>query len=136
MATETVLINAQSVGTSTNVGDSKFSINPVTLQTGTTAFYLDCKLANGATAGDIDRGQQIKVWYSNTVYTLTAAEAPLTLGQTARFVKLTPRNGASKEVINQSSLEPTIGGADILCWVDVPAFPVAGALTVTLCELP
>jgi hypothetical protein len=136
MATETVLINAQSIGTSTNVGNNKFSINPVTLQTSTTAFYLDVKLANGATAGDIDPGLTPFIRYANTVYTVTAAEAPNTLGQAARFVKIVPRSGASKEVIAQSSLEPAIGGSDVLCWVDAPAFPVAGALTVTLCELP
>lgn len=136
MATETVLINAQSVGTGSNKGDNLFSIAPVTLQATTTAFYLDVKLANGATAGDIDANQKIVVYYSPTCYTVTAAEAPLTLAQTARYVALRPRPGASKEVINQSSLEPVGSGSDILCWVSSPAFPIAGALTVTLIELP
>ena len=134
--TETILINAQAIGTSTNVGDNKFSINPVTLQSTTTAFYLDVKLANGATAGAIDRNQKVVVYYSITSYTVTAGEAPFTLGETSRYVKLTPRDGASKEVIAQSSLEPAGGGSDILCWVSAPTFPVAGALTVTLIELP
>lgn len=136
MATETVLINAQSIGTSTNVGNNKFSINPVTLQASTTAYYLDCKLANGATAGDMDKGNTTFVRYANTAYTVTAAEAPHTLAQVSRYVKVVPRDGASKEVIAQSSLEPAAGGTDILCWVDAPTFPVAGALTVTLVELP
>ena len=136
MATETVLISAQSIGTSTNIGDGKFSISPVTLQTTTTAFYLDVKLANGATAGEIDKNQKVVVYYSITAYTVTSAEAPFTLGQASRYVSLTPRSGPSKEVIMQSSLEPAGAGSDILCWVSAPTFPVAGALTVTLVELP
>lgn len=136
MSTETVLINAQSVGTGSNKGNSLFSINPVTLQATTTAFYLDCKVVNGATAGEIDHNFQVFVRYSITSYTVTAAEAPATLAHTSRFVKIMPRSGASKERIMQSSLEPAGAGSDILCWVDAPTLPVAGTLTVTLIELP
>lgn len=136
MATETVLLNAQAIGTSTNKGNNLFSINPVTLQTSTTAFYLDCKIVNGSTATEIDPNLESVVRYANTVYTVTAAEAPFTLGQASRFVKIRPRSGASKETIAQSTLEPAIGGSDILLWVDQATLPVAGTLTVTLCELP
>ena len=136
MATATVLINGQAIGTSTNVGNNLFSINQVTLQPTTTAFYLDAKIANGATAGAVDHNQKIVIHYSITNYTVTAAEAPNTLNHTSHSLSLRPRNGASAERIMQSDLEVAAGAQKISCWVDAPTFPVAGALTVTLVELP
>lgn len=133
--TSTAVINAQSYGTSTNKGNSLFTPNATTLQTGTTAFVVSVKLANSATSQDIDKNQKVRVWYTTTTYTVTAAEAPLTLARTARYVDCWPRDGVSKESITDSSLEP-VTGANFMCWVDAPTMSAAGSLTVTLVELP
>ncbi len=126
-------ISGQSFGTSTNVGNNKFSINPLTLGAGTTAFVVNVQVTNG-TAGGAPQ-QEVRVWYTTTMRTVTAANAPLQLASTARYVdvRLSERTGGV--VIKDSSLEP-VTGSKFHCWVDAPTLDVAASLSVDLVELP
>ena len=130
------LISAQSVGTSTNIGNNKFSINPVTLAAGTTAFVINAQLTTPSTTTALqDKGQALRVWYTTTIRTVTAANAPFTLGQTARYVDIRPGQVAGLAFSIDSTLEPKTGSL-LHCWCDVPAFTVAHTLSVDVVELP
>lgn len=122
----------QSIGTSTNIGNSKFSINPLTLAAGTTAFVVNMKVTNGT--GLPGRNQVVRVWYTTTMRTVTAANAPKHLGPTARFVEAVIADENEGVVIKDSSLEPVTGSL-FHCWVDVPTLPTAATLLVDLVEI-
>jgi hypothetical protein len=129
--TTTAVINAQSFGTSTNVGNGKFSIAAATLQATTTAYVVSVKVAVGA-GQPFSPPTCIRVWYTTTTYTVAQADAPLHLGPTARYVDV-PLDRPT--IIRDSSLEP-VTGTSFHCWADAPTLSVASDLTVTLVELP
>lgn len=132
MTTQSI-ISGQSFGTSTNVGNGKFSVSPLTLTSTTTAYVITAQWTNGA--GPWDPNARVKVWYTTTMRTVTAANAPQQLGQTARFVELFPAPGSSLLAIKDSSLEP-VTGEKLHCWVDAPTLPTAATLSVDIVELP
>jgi hypothetical protein len=132
--TTTTVINAQSFGTGSNVGDGKFAANPVTLQATTTAYVVNAKVIGTAP----EPGEVVKVWYTTIFESTTAANAPKQLSQTARFVPvdLTNLDGAVSFTLKKDSfLEPVTGGF-FNCWVDAPKLSAAATITVTLIELP
>lgn len=129
--TTTTVINAQSFGTGSNVGNGKFSQNPVTLQVTTTAFVVSAEMATGNN-GQLDPKTKIRVWYTTTTRTVTAADAPSKLGQTAHYVDVTIDRPVA---IRDSMLEPVTGNL-FHVWVDAPVLGVAGTITVVLVELP
>lgn len=131
--TTTLVINGQSIGTSTNKGNGVFSINQVSFQSTSTAFVVSVKLVNGASP--VDPSQRVRVWYTSTSWTVSATNAPLQIGKTARYVELTPVAQANGTSICDSSLEP-ITGASFNLWVDAPSFVAAGSLSINLVELP
>lgn len=126
-------ISSQSIGTSTNVGDGKFSINPLTLAGTTTAYVVNVQWTNGT--GVFPKRDTVVVWYTTTMRTVTAADAPQKLAQTARFVEIRPAQGSGLIAIKDSSLEP-VTGSKFHCWVSVPNLTVAATLDVDLVELP
>lgn len=132
MATQSA-ISAQSFGTSTNVGDNLFSINPLTLSTATTAFVVNAQVTTGALR--TDKGNTIRVWYTTTMRTVTAANAPIQLGATAHFVDVRIHETPALIRIVDSDLEPATG-LKFHCWVSAPNQPAAGTLSVDVIEYP
>ena len=130
-------ISGQSFGTSTNVGNDKFSINPLTLGAGTTAYVVNVQVTPGA--GPLDMNQEVQVFYTTTMRTVTAANAPYTLGQSARYVTIKCAAGqqaiASVAISKDSTLEP-VTGSKFHCWVNAPKLETAASLSVDLVELP
>lgn len=126
-------ISGQSFGTSTNIGNGKFSISPLTLAATTTAFVVNAQWTNGA--GPLDPNARVKVWYTTTMRTVTSGTAVQKLGQTARFVELFPAQNSSELTIKDSTLEP-VTGSKLHVWVDAPTLPTAATLSVDVVELP
>lgn len=126
-------ISGQSFGTGSNIGDGKFSITPKTFAATTTAFIVNVKVTNGT--GPVDRQVEVRVWYTSTMRTVTAGNAPSHLGPTARYVDVRIPVDSSGVSIKDSSLEP-ITGANFHCWVDAPKLQTAATLDVDLVEVP
>lgn len=134
------LISGQSFGTSTNVGPGKFSISAATLAAATTAYIINVQVTPGA--GPVDRNAVIRVWYTTTMRTVTAGNAPYTLGPTARFVDCPIGNvnaatgfQVSVAVSRDSSLEPKTGDS-LHVWCDAPTLSTAAVLSVDVVEVP
>lgn len=101
------------------------------MQTTSTAFVVNVKYVGGSGQAQ-SQTQRLRVWYTCCFATITAALAPEQLGQTAHYVDVVlDRNTAFCD----SQLEP-VTGTKFYCWVDAPNQSVAGAVTVTLIELP
>lgn len=139
--TTQALITAQTFGTSTNVGNAKFSANPVTLAAGTTAYVVNVQVTRPATAlplTGMGGPVTVRVWYTTTIRTVSAANAPVTLGHTARYVDCVfnkPNEPASAVISVDSSLEPKTGDS-LHCWVDAPGTLNACTLDVSVVEVP
>mgnify|MGYP003645424862 CR=1 FL=1 len=125
-------ISAQSFGTSTNVGNGKFSISPLTLAAGTSTFVVTVQVTAGA--GPVDRQVECRIWYTTTIRTVTSTDAPQKLAQTARYVDIRMPEYSSTIVIKDSTLEPATGTL-FHCWVDAPKLQTAATLSVDLVEL-
>lgn len=132
MTTQTA-INAQSMGTGANIGNGKFSIAPLTLAATTTGYVVNAKLVNGV--GIVRRNQPTRIWYTTSLFVLTAAAALAQLQQTAHSLDIVPAPDTAGTAIKDGMLEPATGPY-FYCWVDAPTFDIAAALTVTLVELP
>lgn len=130
MTTQTA-INAQAFGTSTNVGNGKFSISPLTLAATTTAFVVCVKVDLGDSQPK-SQTTKLRVWYTTCYESVAAGVAVAQLQQTAHYVDVVLNDDILRV---DSELEPITGGF-FNCWVDAPNQAVAGALTVTLIELP
>ena len=131
MTTQTA-IAAQTFGTSTNVGNSKFSIAPLTLAAGTMSVVVTAQWTNGA--GVVDADQSIRVWFATTPQTVTAANAPSQLGSTAFYVDVRP-NPITAGVAIRSSIRVPAAGVNFHCWADVPTLTIAATLAVVVAEL-
>jgi hypothetical protein len=131
------LISGQSFGTSTNIGNGKFSINPVTLADATTGYIINVQVTPGA--GPVDPNAYVRIWYTTTMRTVTAANAPYTLCDTSRYVdKLIGQSGQVRVSVagsKDSSFEVKTGNK-LHCWVDAPKLETAASLTVDVVELP
>lgn len=125
-------ISGQSIGTSTNVGEGKFP-QKITLNAATTAYVITPRLTNGAAA--YDPAQVVRVWYTTSSFSLTAAQAVAQLDTTARYidVRFKPLNGQVN--IKDSTLENVTGGY-LYLWCDVPNLATAATLDVNAVELP
>ncbi len=130
-------ISAQSFGTSTNIGNSKFSINPLTLADATTGYIINVQVTPGA--GPVDPNAYVRVWYTTTFRTVTAANAPYTLRETARYVdKSIGCVGEVKVSVagSKDSAFEVKTGNKLHVWVDAPKLDTAASLTVDVVELP
>ena len=130
--TTTTAISAQTIGTSTNVGNGKFP-QKVTLTAGTTAFVLSALLLNGTDA--YSRSNEVRIWYSTSSFSISAAAAVLQLRQTARYLDVRPSINPGETLIIDSTFEP-ITGAYLYLWCDIPTVTTAQTLTVNVVELP
>lgn len=129
-------ISGQSFGTSTNIGEGKFSITPLTLADITTAYVVNVQVTNGAGITGLDGNPQtLRVWYTTTMRTVTAANAPVQLRQTAHYVDILCRGKTAEVQIRDSMLEPKTG-AKFHCWVDAPSLTNAATLDVDVVEVP
>ncbi len=134
MSTTQSAISAQSFGTSTNIGDNKFSINPLTLGIGTTAYVVNVQVTTGSVSS-VDKNQKVRVWYTTTMRTVTAANAPTQLGMTAHFVDVRPHPTPLLVRILDSDAE-VVTGRNFHCWVSAPTLPTTATLSVDVTELP
>ena len=133
--TTTLITNAQSFGTSTNIGNDKF-VTKTTLQTGTTAFLVSARATNASTGAAGNKGKRVMVWYTSTSWTYSANASGIdALRKTARFVSVPLGAGTSEVVVEDSSLEP-VTGASVFVWVEAPTLDVAATLDINLVELP
>lgn len=139
--TTQALITSQSFGTSTNVGNAKFSATPVTLAAVTTGYVINVQVTRPAGALPLTGNggpATIRVWYATTIRTVTAANAPVTLCQAARYVDCVfnkPGEAASGVITAESFFEPKTG--DFLhCWCDAPGTLNACTLDVSVVECP
>lgn len=133
--TTTTLNNAQSIGTSTNVGPR---LHPVktTLQAGTTAFSITTLLTM-ANAKAIPGQSLVRVWYISSPYNLTAAQATTQLAQAARFVEVRPNTDPLTQglISSRNSFIEAVQGSYVYTWLELPAFADAATLTTTLVEV-
>lgn len=127
-------IVAQSVGTGTDIGNSKFPIK-VTLAATTTAAQIEALLVNGAT-GPYDARQPIMLHYAFSSFSHTAAAAVLVLGFQSRFLEVPPKPSPGLSSGNITLLEPAPGSGYLYFWLDVPATDVASALSVNVIQYP
>jgi hypothetical protein len=130
--TSTQVISSQSVGTGANKGEELFAIR-LTPNAITDRFFVEAVLTNGAT--DIDTSDRPQIRYACYNASITAALAPPILRRTARYLEVIPSPNAGLVVSRTSLLEP-LSGPYIYLWVDMPAFPVAGTLSVWIHEGP
>lgn len=130
--TTTAAINAQSVGTSSNVGEDLLAYK-LTPQSTTDRFFVEALLTNGA--GGYDMAQRPRIWYACHSVSMTAALAPKILKQTARYLEIVPSPFSGKQVARVSQLEP-LSAAYVYLWLEMPAVTVAQTLTVNLIEGP
>lgn len=129
--TTTTVINAQSFGTSTNVGNGKFAPAATALQATTTAFVVNAKVTLGTDQAKRPN-KTLRVWYTTCVDSVAAGDCVSQLAGTAHYVDVPLDRTVRSE---DSMLEPITGGF-FNCWVDAPNLDVASTLTVKLVELP
>lgn len=130
--TTTAAINAQSVGTSTGVGEDLLAYK-LTPQSTSDRFFVEALLTNGA--GGYDMAQRPRIWYACHSVSMTASLAPKILKQTARYLEIVPSPFGSKQVARISQLEP-LAAAYVYLWLEMPAVAVAQTLTVNIIEGP
>ena len=130
--TTTAAISAQSVGTSTNVGEGKFP-QKVTTTGYSDRFYIEGKITNGA--GSYSPANKVRIWYSSYSASITAAAAVDLLRANARYLDLTPSPDGSIARSQISLCEP-LSGLYIYLWVDIPTQTVAQTLDVNVIEGP
>lgn len=126
-------IASQSIGTSTNKGNSLFATK-VTLAATTTAAQIEALIVNGADS--YDPRTNLKIHYAFSSFDMTAATAILTLGRSSRFLEVPQKPDPLARSGNITLLEPAPGSAYLYFWVDAPATVVASALSVNVIEYP
>jgi len=131
--TTTTIVSGQSIGTSTNVGNSKFPTKQ-TLSPTSAAIVLTLRVTNGAGKGVDDERSVITMWYALSPVSVTAAEGTELLKQNARFVDLRLEPLAEKDRARDSELI-VVSGQYLYVWFDVPPFNTAATLNAYLTEL-
>lgn len=133
--TTTTVLNAQSFGTGANKGNGLFGASPTTFQATTTAFLVCAEVTAGAGPTYSGAKQDVRVYYTSSCRSLTAAQALARLGQTVRYVDLRVPDTGGVVQIKDSTLEP-VTGQYFYFWVDAPSLLTAATLSVFLVELP
>ena len=131
--TITAVIAAQSIGTSTNIGDAKFP-QKVTLAATTTAAQVEVRITNGADT--YDPRQKLRMNYVFSSFDVTAAQAAINYSESSRFLEITPKAGQSLVALNKTLLEPAPGGGFLYFWFSVPTTTVARTLAANAIEYP
>lgn len=130
--TSTKVIDAQSIGTSTNKGTDLFAIR-LTPQSITDRFFVEAVITNGAGSYTLTDRTLLRFACYNA--SIPASDAPAILKRTARFMEMIPNNAAGAVYSRTSLLEP-LSGPYIYLWVDQPTFAVAATLSVWIHEGP
>ncbi len=131
--TTTNPVAGQSIGTSTNVGNSLFPTK-VTLGTTDAAIVLTLRVTNGAGKGVDDERSIVTMWYSFSPISVSAAEAPELLKQNARFVELRLEPLAGKDRARDSEIS-AVSGQYLYLWFDVPKYNTAATLNAYVTAL-
>lgn len=131
--TTTTSLAAQSIGTSTNVGNSLFATK-VTLAATTVAVVITARVTNAATAAITDARSQVIVRYALSPVSVAAAAAPALLSQNSRYVKVDGVATVSEDRAVDSEVQPATGQY-LYFWCDVPPFNAAATLNVYVTEL-
>lgn len=129
--TITALLTAQSVGTSTNVGTGLYA-GQLVLQAATSGVVVSAKLVAGA-GQSVDAKQRIKVWFTTSPWDISSG-IPAQFELDANQVELNNPQGPSGTRITTSELAINQGGF-LNYWVEVPALPVAGTLSLDCVEI-
>lgn len=133
--TTTTIINAQSVGTGSNVGDFVSPVK-VALDTNTTAALISVSVTLGNVAANTS--SRLKVWCAvSPVNYATAAAGAYALKSGAQWVEmnLDPKSIPTLTLERASMVDITASGYHY-CWIESPTLPVAATVTVRLQELP
>lgn len=130
--TTTASISSQSIGTSTNIGERLFP-QKVTANAATSAYLLGVRVTAGA---GVTLTGTVRVWFSSSSFSITAAQGAIYLRPTARYVDVPLNAVASSAVlIKDSTLEPLTGGY-IYLWCEIPNLGTAATLDVNCVEVP
>lgn len=131
MSTQTTVLNGQTFGTSTNVGNGKFAAATTALQASTTAINVTVKVVQGSGQPN-SQTTKLRVWFTTNSATIAAALQSEQLGQAASYVDVV----LTANTIYNTSLTEAINGSNFYFWVDAPTLTVASTVTVILNELP
>ena len=130
--TTTQVINAQSIGTSTNKGHDLFAIR-LTPAAASDRFYVEAVVTNGA--GTFNRSSKIAVWVATYNASITASGAPAIMRHTAKMLDVIMESTSAAVTSYTSDLIP-LGGPYIYLWLDVPTLPAASTISVWIHEGP
>ena len=131
--TITAVIAAQSIGTSTNIGNAKFP-QKVTLAATTTSAQIEVRITNGADT--YDPRQKLVMHYSFSSFDVSAAQAAINYSESSRFLEISPKAGQSLVSVNKTLLEPAPGGGFLYFWFNVPTTATASTLAANSIEYP
>ncbi len=132
--TVTNTINAQSIGTGSNVGSQKFATK-TTIAATTGKFAIGVLMTNAA-GSILPVDQQPRVWYHSSNFSVHAHDAAGVFAKAARYVDVVPRYDLVAGSSSRSSRVEDVAGDYIYVWVDVPNLEVAATLTVSIVEVP
>lgn len=130
--TTTNSIATQSIGTGANKGEGLFP-QKVTIAATTTAYVITARITNGTDG--YKQAQELRIWFTSSSFSITAAQAVTQLKSTARYLDIKPSPDSGDVRIKDSSLEP-ITGSYIYFWCDIPTVTTAQTLDVNLVQLP
>lgn len=130
--TTTTAINAQSIGTGSNIGEGLFAY-ALTPQSTTDRFFVEAIITNGAAGYDVSN--KIIVRFACHSVSMTAALAPPILRSGARYMEVIGSSKAGQVTARTSLLEP-LSAAYVYVWLDVPNQTTAQTITVKLIEGP
>jgi len=135
--TITTVINAQSFGTSTNIGPF-FAAAKTTLAAATSSVFI----AAAATVPDaaVNRSTVLRVWHAVSPNSYgTALAGAHALAQTASYIDVTldPCSKPTLVLERVSSTLPAAGSSTYhYVWLEAPTLVAAATVTVKLCESP
>lgn len=131
--TNTTVINGQSFGTSTNVGDNLFAPAATTLASTTTAVNISVKIVLAAN-GKLWPNSLVRVFFATSPDTVTGAgDIPQQLGPAA--YEPLERNLDRRTLFFSAEYE-VVNGTKFYCWVSAPTLDAAATITVKLNEVP
>lgn len=131
--TTTTVISAQSIGTSTNIGNSLFATK-VTLGAATSAAIIASRVTNAATGGSLDSRATVDIYYAFSPISVDAADAVNLLKQDARYLRLLTEVAVSADRSRSSQVE-VASGQYLYLWCDIPTFAAAATLNVYVTEI-
>lgn len=130
--TTTTVINAQSIGTGSNVGVPVHA-SKLTCEALTTAYVINAQLTNGAAR--YSRSNEVRIWYASSPYNMTASQAADRCKQSARYLKIFGREDPSSITVQDTEVE-VLSGQFLYIWLEVANQPAAQTISVIVTQLP